>query len=138
MKQSNKVLQIPDSTRTVDTSGRSTEQISGEIARKWLLKFVALTGKTASPVLFDLWDEALRDVSPKTLGLACSRLLKSWRYPNLPLPGDVRAQEECVKEKFARMLERVIEKEEERRLPRAWTNPTPRRLQLSASDEEES
>ena len=77
---------------TVTSSNGQTEKRCGEIARRWLMKFVAVTGKEASPALFDIWDEQLRDIPPEKLGLACDHLMKAWRYPNLPTPGDVRAQ----------------------------------------------
>lgn len=63
------------------------------------MKFVAVTGKEASAVLFGIWDEQLRDIPPDRLGAACDRLIKSWRYPHLPMPGDVRAQLDGAEDK---------------------------------------
>jgi hypothetical protein len=60
--------------------------------RQWLVRFAAVTGKEASAALFNIWDEQLRDIAPDKLAPACDRLMKAWRYPNLPLPADVRAQ----------------------------------------------
>lgn len=68
------------------------------MARQWLVKFCALTGKPAEPVLFSLWSEHLADIPPDRLNAACGALMKTWRYPNLPLPGDVRAQLDGVDE----------------------------------------
>ncbi len=65
---------------------------SSEVVRQWLVRFAAVTGKEASAALFDIWDEQLRDIAPDKLALACDRLMKTWRYPNLPLPADVRVQ----------------------------------------------
>jgi hypothetical protein len=70
-----------------------------EIARQWLVKFAALTGKAADPVLFSIWSEQLSDIPPDRLNGACDRLMKTWRYPNLPMPGDVRAQLDGADEK---------------------------------------
>jgi hypothetical protein len=82
-------LQIPASTQTADSRpSLSTD----EVARQWLVKFVAVTGQKAEPVLFEIWSEQLRDIPPERLDAACDRLMKSWRFPKLPLPGDVRAQ----------------------------------------------
>jgi hypothetical protein len=63
------------------------------------MKFVAVTGKDATPALFDIWDEQLRDIAPDKIAIACDRLMKTWRYPNLPQPGDVRAQLDDAAEK---------------------------------------
>jgi hypothetical protein len=65
---------------------------SSEVIRQWLMKFVVVVGKPASPALFDIWDEQLRDIAPDKLDFAFDRLMNTWRYPNLPVPGDVRAQ----------------------------------------------
>ncbi len=43
-------------------------------------------------MLFDIWSNALQDIAPDRLDAACDRLMKTWRFPKLPLPGDVRAQ----------------------------------------------
>jgi hypothetical protein len=82
--------------------------------RQWLVKFAAVTGKEAPTALFDIWDEQLRDIAPDKLELACNHVMKTWRYPNLPLPGDVRAQiDEAKKKAFALKAEtewqRVLE-----------------------------
>jgi hypothetical protein len=75
------------------------------------MKFVAVTGKDASAALFEIWDEQLRDIAPNRIALACDRLMKTWRYPNLPTPGDVRAQLEQAEEKaFELEAEREWEK----------------------------
>jgi hypothetical protein len=75
------------------------------------MKFVAVTGKDASAALFEIWDEQLRDIAPDKIALACDRLMKTWRYPNLPTPGDVRAQLDQAEEKgFELEAEREWEK----------------------------
>lgn len=56
------------------------------------MKFVAVTGKVAEPALFSIWSEQLGDIPADRLNAACDCLMKTWRFPNLPLPGDVRAQ----------------------------------------------
>jgi hypothetical protein len=78
-------------TKMAASESRSQTKRSGEIARQILLKFVALTGKKASDTLFDIWDRALGDIPSHRLELAGERLLATWRFPNLPMPGDVRA-----------------------------------------------
>jgi hypothetical protein len=62
------------------------------VAYQWIVKFAAVTGKAAERVLQDIWAEALSDIPADRLNGACERLMKTWRLPNLPLPGDVRAQ----------------------------------------------
>ena len=52
--------------------------------------FSALTGKEASATLFKIWSQALGDIPPEQLSAAGNKLLKTWHYPNLPLPADVR------------------------------------------------
>jgi hypothetical protein len=64
---------------------------SKEVIRTWLVKFAAITGKPIeSPAVFDIWDEALAGISAEKIGIAFSRLLKTWHFPNMPLPADVR------------------------------------------------
>jgi hypothetical protein len=72
---------------------------STEVAYQWILKFAAITGKPADRVQQDIWAEALRDIPADRLNAACKRLMENWRLPNLPLPGDVRAQLEGADEK---------------------------------------
>jgi hypothetical protein len=92
--RSPEVLRLPASMQTEDIS-----RSSSELARQWLLKFVALTGQEAGPVLFQLWSEHLQDIAPDLLNAACDRLMKTWRFPKLPLPGDIRAQCDQADEK---------------------------------------
>jgi hypothetical protein len=42
--------------------------------------------------LFEMWSDQLQDIPPDLLDAACDRLMKTWRFPKLPLPGDVRVQ----------------------------------------------
>jgi hypothetical protein len=65
---------------------------SSEVARQWLVKFGAIVGQLVAPEVFNIWVEELSDIPADRLHFACDRLMKIWRYPNLPLPGDVRAQ----------------------------------------------
>lgn len=88
-------MQIRPSTKT----GASTPLSSTEVAYQWIVKFAAITGKAAERVQQDIWAEALNDIPPERLNAACERLMRTWRFPNLPLPGDVRAQLETADEK---------------------------------------
>jgi len=72
---------------------------STEVAYQWILKFAAITGKVAERIQQDIWVEALSDIPAHRLNAACKRLMESWRLPNLPLPGDVRAQLEGADDK---------------------------------------
>lgn len=76
---------------------------------------MAVTGKEALPALFDIWDEQLRDIAPDKIALACDRLMKTWRYPNLPLPGDVRGQLSEAEQKGF-----LLEAEHEWNTARTW------------------
>jgi hypothetical protein len=64
--------------------------------------FVGLsTGKKFVPEseLFNIWVSALEDLSPVQIWNAGEKLMRVWRYSNLPMPGDVRAQVETATEK---------------------------------------
>jgi hypothetical protein len=86
--QSPEPFQIRPSART-DASRPPVS--STEVAYQWILKFAAITGKVAERVQQDIWAEALSDIPADRLNAACERLIKTWRFPNLPMPGDVRA-----------------------------------------------
>jgi hypothetical protein len=91
MTQTQPTSTIPVSIETASSSCQ-TEFTSSEIARQWLTNFAASTRQRASETLYKIWDAQLRDIDPKRLDRACSQLMKSWRFPNLPQIGDVRAQ----------------------------------------------
>ena len=90
-----KPLQIRPSTKTDASKPLS----STEVAYQWIVKFAAITGKAAERVQQDIWAEALSDIPADRLNAACEHLMKTWRYPNLPMPGDVRAQLDSADEK---------------------------------------
>lgn len=77
---------------------QKTPASSSDAARELLRNFAALIGLSTGknfvpdPELFNVWASALRDLSPIQIHAAGERLMKIWRYPNLPMPGDVRAQ----------------------------------------------
>ncbi len=84
---------------------RRTQESSIEAAKELLRNFALFIGLTngkksaPEPELFQIWGSALADLSPAQIRSAGERLLKIWRYPNLPLPGDVRAQIDSSEEK---------------------------------------
>jgi hypothetical protein len=90
-----KPLQIRLSTKT----GASKPLSSTEVAYQWIVKFAAITGKAAERVQQDIWADALSDIPAERLNAACEQLMRTWRLPNFPLPGDVRAQLETADEK---------------------------------------
>jgi hypothetical protein len=71
---------------------------SSEAARELLRNFAFFVGETTgkqlvpSARLFDIWANALQDLPAEQIHAAGERLLRTWRFPNLPTPGDVRAQ----------------------------------------------
>jgi hypothetical protein len=84
---------------------RKTPASSTDAAREALRNFALFiglsTGKKLVPEreLFDIWVSALADLSAEQIQAASAALMKTWRYPNLPMPGDVRAQLDSADEK---------------------------------------
>jgi len=59
--------------------------------REWIVKFGEITQQRVSAPLVAIWIEQLADISPDVLAHAFDRLAKTWAWPRLPTPGDVRA-----------------------------------------------
>jgi hypothetical protein len=64
---------------------------TSDLAREWLVKFGEITQQRVSSALVAIWIEQLSDLSPDVLASAFNRLAKTWAWPRLPTPGDVRA-----------------------------------------------
>ena len=56
-----------------------------------------LFGVTASPVRIRGYVEALVDVPAATLAEAIRRVTQTWRYPDMPKPGDLRAAADALR-----------------------------------------
>lgn len=101
---------------------KKTPASSTEAARELLRNFAFFIGETTgkqlvpSPGLFDIWANALQDLPAAQIHAAGERLLKTWRFPNLPTPGDVRAQLEQADRKGFE-----LEAEEAWRLALKWS-----------------
>ena len=65
---------------------------SSDLARKWLVTFAEMCQREVTPALVQIWAQALGDIPPDRLQLACDRLAKTWTSNFLPVPGNVRAQ----------------------------------------------
>ena len=72
---------------------------SSWIARELLVQVGEITQREISSALIAIWDKQLSDLPPEALAAAGDALLKSWRSPYLPTPGDVRAQIENADKK---------------------------------------
>jgi hypothetical protein len=64
---------------------------SSEVARQWLVRFGEICQREVTPVLAQIWEEQLRDITPELLERACDRIAKTWTSGFLPTPGNIRA-----------------------------------------------
>lgn len=86
---------------TLTTGRAETSKLpaSSRIARELLVQFAEITQREITPALSAIWDKQLGDLSADALAAAGDGLLKAWRSPYLPTPGDVRAQIEGADKK---------------------------------------
>jgi hypothetical protein len=80
-----------------------------------------LFGVTASPVRIRGYVEALADLPAATVAEAIRRVTQTWRYPDMPRPGDLRAVADAGRADVGRWRDRC---------PHTPACPTPTRCQL--------